>query len=61
MTTQEIKIMVHNAIPLDPTCEVARKAQIAARAAARALIEELIREGQLKPYEPRTQLKNDTY
>jgi len=55
MTTQEIKNKVHNAIPLNTSCEQVRKAQIEARAAIRILIEELFRKP--KPYEPRTEMK----
>jgi len=62
MTIQEIKQAVHNAIPLHPSCEQVRQAQIEARAAVRVLIEEIVREMQpdglrLQPYEPRTEVK----
>ena len=57
MTTQEIKYKVEQAIPLNPSCEVVRIAQIEARAAVRVLIEELMRDRKLQPFEPRTQVK----
>lgn len=58
MTTQEIKNKVHNAIPLHPSCEQVRQAQIEARAAVRILIEEILKGRQ--PFDPRTQFKNDS-
>lgn len=58
MTTQEIKQAVHDAIPLNTTCEQVRRAQIEARVAVRVLIEEILKDRQ--PFDPRTQFKNDS-
>ena len=51
----KIKKIVEEAIPLDPKCEVKRRAEIARRAKLRIAIEELVRE--VKPYDPRTETK----
>jgi hypothetical protein len=51
----KIRKIVEEAIPLDPKCEVKRRAEIARRAKLRIAIEELVRE--VKPYDPRTETK----
>lgn len=51
----KIKKIIEEAIPLDPKCEVKRRAEIARRAKLRIAIEELVRE--VKPYDPRTETK----
>lgn len=51
----KIKKIIEEAIPLDPKCEVKRRAEIARRAKLRLAIEELVRE--VKPYDPRTETK----
>lgn len=51
----KIKKIIEEAIPLDPKCEVKRRAEIARRAKLRIAIEELLRE--VKPYDPRTETK----
>lgn len=51
----KIKKIIEEAIPLDPKCEVKRRAEIARRAKLRLAIEELVRE--VKPYDPRTEHK----
>lgn len=56
-TEQRIKQIVERNIPLDPTCETKRKAQILQRIQIRLQVEELIRELSLQQYDPRTQLK----
>lgn len=53
-----IKQLVNDAIPLDMTCEVKRKEQIALRARLRVDIELLFREhGKIVPFDPRQSLK----
>lgn len=51
----KIRKIIEEAIPLDPKCEVKRRAEIARRAKLRIAIEELVRE--VKPYDPRTEHK----
>lgn len=56
-TEQRIKQIVERNIPLDPTCETKRKAQILQRIQIRLQMEELVRSLALEQYEPRTVLK----
>ena len=52
---KQIKEIIKDAIPLNPTCEIERKKEIERRARLRTDIEELLRT--IKPYEPRTEIK----
>lgn len=57
MTTEkQIQLIVEKHIPLDMTCEIKRKEQIKQRVGIRIEIEALLRD--VKPYDPRTQLKD---
>lgn len=59
MTTEsQIKAIVEKHIPLDPKCANKRSEQMAQRAALRLDLEYLFRDI-AKPYDPRTQLKNE--
>lgn len=56
MTTEkQIQIIVERNLPLNPTCEVKRKAEMLQRIQLRLQLEELFRE--VQQYEPRTEFK----
>lgn len=59
MTTEKrIQIIVERNLPLDPTCETKRKAQMLQRIQLRLQFEELLRElKQATPYNPVTNIK----
>ncbi len=54
---QEIKAIIEEAIPLDPSCEVRRTDELRRRARLRIRLEELLRD-RSQPFKPDLEYKN---